>query len=77
MPRHPETPMLARSTALRPVLTITVAGALSLAGYEMVRSAASSVFLAHHAASRLPEALMLVPLTMIAFTLLYSVVLRK
>jgi AAA family ATP:ADP antiporter len=77
MPRQAESPMLARSIALRPVLTITAAGALSLAGYEMVRSAASSVFLAHHSASRLPEALMLVPLAMIAFTLLYSVVLRR
>ena len=37
-------------------------------GYEMVRSAASSIFLAHHPAGRLTEALMLVPLAMIVFT---------
>ena len=77
MPRPTESPMLARPAALRPVLAITSAGALSLAGYEMVRSASSSVFLAHYPASRLPEALMLVPLAMIAFTLLYSLVLRR
>jgi AAA family ATP:ADP antiporter len=52
------------------------AGTLAMAGYEMVRSASSSVFLAHHSAARLPEALMLVPLAMFAFTWLFSVALR-
>ena len=62
---------------LRPVMAITAAGTLAMAGYEMVRSAAASVFLAHHTAARLPEALMLVPLAMFAFTWLFSVALRR
>ena len=64
------------STA-RAVMAITAAGTLAMAGYEMVRSASSSVFLAHHSAARLPEALMLVPLAMFAFTWLFSVSLRR
>ncbi len=57
-------------------MAITAAGTLVMAGYEMVRSASASVFLAHHSAARLPEALMLVPLAMFAFTWLFSVALR-
>ena len=60
----------------RPVMAITAAGILIMAGYEMVRSASASVFLAHHSAARLPEALMLVPLAMFAFTWLFSVTLK-
>ncbi len=66
-----------RPSPLRPVLTITAAGTLALMAYEMVRSAASSVFLTHHAASRLPEALVLVPLGMMALTYAISVLLRR
>lgn len=58
-------------------MAIVAAGTLTLAGYEMVRSASASVFLAHHSAARLPEALMLVPLAMFAFTWLFSVSLRR
>jgi AAA family ATP:ADP antiporter len=58
-------------------MAITAAGTLVMAGYEMVRSASASVFLAHHSAARLPEALMLVPLVMFAFTWLFSVALRR
>ena len=58
-------------------MAITAAGTLAMAGYEIVRSASASVFLAHHSAARLPEALMLVPLTMFAFTWLFSVALRR
>jgi len=61
----------------KPVMAITAAGTLVMAGYEMVRSASASVFLAHHSAARLPEALMLVPLAMFAFTWLFSVALRR
>ncbi|MBE0665227.1 MAG: hypothetical protein IH584_05335, partial [Candidatus Aminicenantes bacterium] len=68
-PRHP--------SPARPVMAITAAGTLAMAGYEMVRSASASVFLAHHPAARLPEALMLVPLAMFAFTWLFSVALRR
>ncbi|MCU0275681.1 MAG: hypothetical protein MUF02_02290 [Acidobacteria bacterium] len=62
---------------LRPVMAITAAGTLAMAGYEMVRSASASVFLAHHSAARLPEALMLVPLAMFAFTWLFSMSLKR
>jgi AAA family ATP:ADP antiporter len=58
-------------------MAITAAGTLAMAGYEMVRSASASVFLAHHSAARLPEALLLVPLAMFAFTWLFSVSLRR
>jgi AAA family ATP:ADP antiporter len=61
----------------KPVMAITAAGTLAMAGYEMVRSASASVFLAHHSAARLPEALMLVPLAMFVFTWLFSVALRR
>jgi len=71
-----EPPMTQRPRLLPAVMAITAAATLALMGYEMVRSAASSVFLAHHAASRLPEALMLVPLAMIALTLTVSWLLR-
>jgi AAA family ATP:ADP antiporter len=60
----------------KPVMAIVAAGTLAMAGYEMVRSAAASVFLAHHSAARLPEALMLVPLAMFAFTWIFSVSLK-
>ena len=67
-----------RPTAhLRPVAIITAGGTLALCGYEMVRSAASSVFLSHYPATRLPEALILVPLVMVAFTWLFSIALRR
>ena len=59
------------------VMIITAAATLALMGYEMVRSAASSVFLAHHAAASLPQALMLVPLAMIALTFAISWLLRR
>ena len=65
------------SSVARPVMAIVAAGTLAMAGYEMVRSASASVFLAHHPAARLPEALMLVPLAMFAFTWLFSVSLRR
>lgn len=60
-----------------PVLTLTAAAFLALMAYEMVRSAASSVFLAQHGAGLLPVALMLVPLAMVALTLLVSGLLRR
>jgi ATP:ADP antiporter, AAA family len=66
----------AKLSAARPVMAITAAGTLAMAGYEMVRSSSASVFLAHHSAARLPEALMLVPLAMFAFTWLFSVSLK-
>ncbi|HSQ35928.1 MAG TPA: hypothetical protein VLQ89_08055 [Candidatus Binatia bacterium] len=69
-------PRPALSSPAKPVMAIVAAGTLTMAGYEMVRSAAASVFLAHHSAARLPEALMLVPLAMFAFTWLFSVALR-
>jgi AAA family ATP:ADP antiporter len=68
MPDRPKLP--------RPVLILTAAATLALMGYEMVRSAASSVFLAQHGAGRLPEALILVPLAMVALTFLVSWLLR-
>jgi AAA family ATP:ADP antiporter len=71
------TPKLASSSPAKPVMAITAAGTLVMAGYEMVRSASASVFLAHHSAAQLPEALMLVPLVMFAFTWLFSVALRR
>jgi AAA family ATP:ADP antiporter len=61
----------------RSVLIITIAATMALLSYEMVRSAASSVFLAQHGAGRLPEALMLVPLAMIALTFAVSWLLRR
>ena len=70
-------PKLTFSSPAKPVMAITAAATLALMGYEMVRSAASSVFLAHHSAARLPEALMLVPLVMIALTFLVSWLLRR
>lgn len=68
--------MPSRPKLLPPVLTLTLAATLALMGYEMVRSAASSVFLAQHGAGRLPEALILVPLAMIALTFAVSWLLR-
>lgn len=68
--------MLSRPKLLPSVLTLTLAATLALMGYEMVRSAASSVFLAQHGAGRLPEALILVPLAMIALTFAVSWLLR-
>lgn len=73
----PQGDAAARPSAAKPVMAITAAGTLVMAGYEMVRSASASVFLAHHSAARLPEALMLVPLAMFAFTWLFSVALRR
>lgn len=59
------------------VWTLTGAAFLALTAYEMVRSAASSVFLAQHGAGLLPVALMLVPLAMVALTFLVSWLLRR
>ncbi len=70
-------PLPDRASPKKPVMVITAAGTLAMMGYEMVRSAAASVFLAHHPADRLPEALMLVPLAMFALTWLFSVALRR
>ena len=69
-------PQPALASPVRPVMAITAAGTLAMAGYEMVRSSSASVFLAHHSAARLPEALMLVPLAMFAFTWLFSMSLK-
>jgi AAA family ATP:ADP antiporter len=69
--------MPSRPKLLPAVMTITAAATLTLLGYEMVRSAASSVFLAHHPAALLPEALMLVPLAMVALTFAVSWLLRR
>ncbi len=69
-------PQPAQASPVRPVMAITAAGTLAMAGYEMVRSSSASVFLAHHSAARLPEALMLVPLAMFAFTWLFSMALK-
>jgi len=66
-----------RPTLLPAVVTITAAATLALLGYEMVRSAASSVFLAHHPAAQLSWALMLVPLAMLALTFAVSWLLRR
>jgi AAA family ATP:ADP antiporter len=68
MPNRPKLPLA--------VMAIVAAGTLAMAGYEMVRSSSASVFLAHHSAARLPEALMLVPLAMFAFTWLFSMALK-
>jgi AAA family ATP:ADP antiporter len=66
-----------RPKLLPAVMTITAAATMALLSYEMVRSAASSVFLAQHGAGRLPQALMLVPLAMIALTFAISWLLRR
>jgi AAA family ATP:ADP antiporter len=50
---------------------------MALMGYEMARSAASSIFLAHHPAGRLAEALMIVPAAMIVLTYAVSRLLRR
>lgn len=68
--------MSPRPKLLPPVAAIVAGGTLAMAGYEMVRSSSASVFLAHHSAARLPEALMLVPLAMFAFTWLFSMALK-
>lgn len=69
--------MTRRPKLLPAVMAITAAATLALMGYEMVRASASSVFLAHHGAGRLPEALMLVPLAMVALTFAVSWLLRR
>jgi len=69
--------MTNRRKLLPAVVTITAAATMALMGYEMARSAASSIFLAHHPAGRLTEALMLVPLAMIALTYAISRLLRR
>jgi len=66
-----------RPRLLPAVVTLTAAAAMALMGYEMARSAASSIFLAHNPASRLTEALMLVPPVMIALTFAISWLLRR
>ena len=57
----PQRDAAARPSVAKPVMAITAAGTMVMAGYEMVRSASASVFLAHHSAAMLPEALMLAP----------------
>jgi ATP:ADP antiporter, AAA family len=69
--------MLGSRKLLPAVSTIVAAATLALMGYEMARSAASSIFLAHHPASRLTEALMLVPLVMVVLTYAISRLLRR
>lgn len=66
-----------RPKLLPAVVTLTAAATMALMGYEMARSASSSIFLAHYPASRLTEALMLVPLVMIALTFTISWLLRR
>ncbi|MDY0297785.1 MAG: hypothetical protein RB296_10750 [Acidobacteriota bacterium] len=66
-----------RASPLLPVILITASGTLTLGGYEMVRSAAASIFLNHYSADRLPEALVLVPPAMFLLTWIFSVVLRR
>ena len=66
-----------RRKLLPAVSTIVAAATVALLGYEMARSAASSIFLAHHPASRLTEALMAVPLVMVALTYAISRLLRR
>jgi AAA family ATP:ADP antiporter len=66
-----------RPKLLPAVAILTAAATMALMGYEMARSAASSIFLAHHPASRLTEALVLVPLAMVAFTFAVSWLLRR
>ena len=48
-----------------------------MAGYEIVRSTASSLFILHYGASRLPYVLLMVPLIMFLGTYAFSVGLRK
>jgi ATP:ADP antiporter, AAA family len=69
--------MPGRPKLLPAVVTLMAAATMALMGYEMARSAASSIFLAHHSAIRLTEALMLVPLAMVALTLAVSWLLRR
>ncbi len=66
-----------RPKLLPAVATLLGAATLALMGYEMVRSAASSIFLAHHPGSRLTEALILVPPAMIVLTFAVSWLLRR
>jgi len=66
-----------RPKLLPAVVTLMGAATLALMGYEMVRSAASSIFLAHYPASRLPVALMLMPVAMIVLTFAVSWLLRR
>jgi AAA family ATP:ADP antiporter len=66
-----------RPRLLPAVATLTAAATMALMGYEMARSAASSIFLAHNPASRLAVALMLVPPVMIALTLAISWLLHR
>jgi AAA family ATP:ADP antiporter len=69
--------MTARPRLQTPVATLVAAATMALMGYEMVRSAASSIFLAHHSAGRLTEALILVPPTMVFLTYAISRLLRR
>jgi AAA family ATP:ADP antiporter len=66
-----------RPKLLPAVATLLGAATMALLGYEMVRSAASSIFLAHYPGSRLTEALILVPPAMIILTLAVSWLLRR
>jgi len=66
-----------RPKQFRPVATLVGAATLALMGYEMSRSAASSIFLAHYPASRLTEALILELVVMLGLTLTVSWLLRR
>jgi len=66
-----------RPKLLPAVATIVAAATLALMGYEMARSAASSIFLAHYPANRLTEPLMLLPFVMIVLTYSVSRLLRR
>jgi len=68
--------MPGRPRLQRPVATLVAAATMALLGYEMARSGAASIFLAHHP-GRLTEALMLVPLAMVALTFAVSWLLRR
>ncbi|MBM3293993.1 MAG: hypothetical protein FJY82_05655 [Candidatus Aminicenantes bacterium] len=61
----------------QPVATLVAAATMALLAYEMARSSAASIFLAHYPASRLTEALILVPLAMIALTFTVSWLLHR
>ncbi len=69
--------MTQRPRLLPAVATLLAAATMALLGYEMARSAASSIFLAHYPGTRLAEALMLVPVAMLVLTFSVSWCLRR
>ena len=66
-----------RNIRFRAAFRVSLAGAFVMAGYEIVRSTASSLFILHYGASRLPYVLLMVPLIMVLGTYAFSVGLRK